>query len=98
MLKPICPECYTKNVNKNEIKKRTLYFYDKSEVKTEIQSYKCKKCGKKFKTNISEIVDDNSNYTHEFKRKSLELVALFYGSVRNVAYKVKQDTGVSVSQ
>jgi transposase-like protein len=67
-------------------------------VKAEIQSYKCKKCGKKFKTDISEIADDNSNFTHEFKMKSLELVALFFGSVRNVAYKVKKDTGVSVSR
>lgn len=56
-----------------------------------------KKCGKKFKTDISEIVDENSNFTHEFKKKSLELIALFYGSLRNVAYKVKKDTKVDVS-
>ena len=48
LFKPFCPECYTKNVNKDQIKRRTLYFYDKRDVKTEIQSYKCKKCGKKF--------------------------------------------------
>ena len=57
-----------------------------------------KKCGKRFKTDISEIVADNSNFTHEFKRKSLELVGLFFGSVRNVAYKVKEDTGVNISR
>jgi len=98
MLMPFCPECYTKKVNRDEIKNRVLYFYDKGEVKAEIQSYKCNKCSKKFKTDISTIVTNNSNFTHEFKRKSLELVALFFGSVRNVAYKVKEDTGVSVSQ
>jgi hypothetical protein len=43
MFKPFCPECYTNKVNKDEIKKRILYFYVQSEVKTEIQSYKCKK-------------------------------------------------------
>jgi transposase-like protein len=97
MFKPYCPECYNNKTNKDEIKRRKLYFYDKGEVKTEIQSYKCKKCGKKFKTDISEIVDDNSNFTHEFKNKSLELVSLFFGSLRNVVYKVNKDTGVNVS-
>jgi transposase-like protein len=97
MFKPFCLDCYTKKINKDEIKKRKLYFYDKGEVKTEIQSYKCKKCGKKFQTDISEIVEDNSNFTHEFKNKSLELVALFFGSLRTVVYKVKKDTRIDVS-
>ena len=57
-----------------------------------------KKCGKKFNTDISEIVEDNSNFTHDFKCKCLELVGLFFGSVRNVTYKVKKDTGVNISQ
>ncbi|MDR2829945.1 MAG: hypothetical protein LBB45_02740 [Methanobrevibacter sp.] len=43
-------------------------------------------------------IEPYSNYTHEFKRKSLELVGLFFGSVRNVAYRVKKDTGVNISQ
>lgn len=67
-------------------------------MKSEIQAYKCNKCGKKFNTDISEIVEENSNFTHEFKSKCLELVGLFFGSVRKVAYKVKKDTGVNISQ
>jgi len=63
-------------------------------VKTEIQTYKCKKCGKKFNT---EIVEENSNFTHDFKNKCLELVGLFFGSVRNIVYEVKKGTGVSIS-
>jgi hypothetical protein len=90
MFRPFCLECYTKHVNKDEIKRKILYFYEKSEMKTEIQSYKCKKCGKKFQTDISEIIEYNSNFTHEFKEKSLELVSIFYGSLRNVVYKVKK--------
>ena len=62
-----------------------------------IQRYKCKKCGKKFKTDISEVVDDNSNFTNEFKEKCMELAGLFFGSIRKIAYKVKKDTGIDIS-
>ena len=31
------------------------------------------------------------------KNKSLELVSLFYGSLRDVVYKLKKDTGVNIS-
>jgi hypothetical protein len=98
MFEPFCPECFSKFVIKNGVKERTLYFYDKGVVKAEIQAYKCKKCGKKFSTDISEIVEENSNFTHDFKSKCIELVGLFFGSVRNIAYKVKKDTGVNISQ
>ncbi len=98
MFKPFCPECFSKFVIKNGVNERTLYFYDKGVVKTEIQSYKCKKCGKKFNTDISEVVEDNSNFTHDFKSRCIELVGLFFGSVRSIAYKVKKDTGVNISQ
>jgi len=48
MFEPFCPECFSKFVIKNGVKERKLYFYDKGVVKTEIQTYKCNKCGKKF--------------------------------------------------
>ncbi len=83
MLHPFCPDCFSKNVNKNGFKERKIISYNKGVVKTAIQDYKCNKCGKKFKTDISDIVEENSNFTHEFKRKCLELVGLFFGSVRN---------------
>ncbi|GAB6055796.1 hypothetical protein JCM15415_11120 [Methanobacterium movens] len=54
--------------------------------------YKCIKCDKKFKTNISNIVDDNSNFTHEIKEKCIELTGLFFESIRKIAYKIKKDT------
>jgi transposase-like protein len=98
MLKPFCPECFSKYVIKNGFKERKLYFYHEGVVNTEIQMYKCKKCGKKFKTNISDIVDNNSNFTHQFKEKCIELAGLFFGSIRKIAYKIKKDTGISISR
>ncbi|OPX58246.1 MAG: hypothetical protein A4E25_01766 [Methanobacterium sp. PtaB.Bin024] len=97
MLEPFCPECFSKSVIKNGLKERKLIFYDKGTVESEIQAYKCKKCGKKFNTDVSEIVEDNSNFTYDFKSRCIELVGLFFGSVRNVAHRVKKDTKVDIS-
>ncbi len=47
------------------------------------KSISVKECAKKFKTNIS---DENSNFTHEFKEKCIEF-DLFFGSKRKIAYK-----------
>ena len=97
MLEAFCPECFTRSVIKNGVKGRKLIFYNKKKIKTEIQAYKCKKCNKKFNTDISELIENNSNFTRDFKSKCLELVGLFFGSLRNVAYKVKKDTGIHIS-
>jgi hypothetical protein len=98
MFEPYCTKCYSKNLIKNGIKARKLYFHDEGLVEAEVQVYKCKKCGKTFKTDVSEIVKDNCNFTHDFKSKNLELEGLFFGSIRNIAYKLEKDTGISVSR
>jgi len=77
-----------------ELKKERFIFMIKELWKQKFRLIECKKCGKKFNT---EIVEENSNFTHDFKSKCLELVGLFFGSVRNIAYKVKKDTGVDIS-
>lgn len=43
MMIPFCPECFSKYAIKNGFKERTLYFYHKGVINTEIQMYKCKK-------------------------------------------------------
>jgi len=58
-------------VIKDRFKEWKLHFYYRRGLLTlKIQMYKCKKCGKKFKTDISEVVDDNSNFTNEFKESA----------------------------
>jgi len=86
-------------VIKDRFKEWKLHFYYRRGLLTlKIQRYKCKKCGKKFKPDIPEVVDDNSNFTNEFKEKCMELAGLFFGSIRKIAYKVKEDTGISISR
>ena len=69
----------------------------KKRLKPKFKHINAKKCNKKFNSDISEIIEDNSNFTYDFKSKCLELVGLFFGSLRNVAYKVKKDTGIHIS-
>jgi len=69
----------------------------KKRLKPKFKHINAKKCNKKFNSDISEIIEDNSNFTYDFKSKCLELVGLFFGSVRNIAYKVKKDTGIHIS-
>ncbi|MDR0900666.1 MAG: hypothetical protein LBM26_03310, partial [Methanobrevibacter sp.] len=97
MKNPYCPECNSTSINLNALYYRKLYYYDKGEVNAALQKYKCKKCDKEFITDIKSIVEDNSNFTLDFKEKTLELVGLFYGSVRKVAQRVKNDTGINIS-
>ncbi|MDR0911883.1 MAG: hypothetical protein LBM96_04685 [Methanobrevibacter sp.] len=97
MKNPYCPECNSTSINLNALYYRKLYYYDKGKVNVGLQKYKCKKCSKEFITDIKSIVEDNSNFTLEFKEKTLELVGLFYRSVRKVAQRVKNDTGINIS-
>jgi len=94
---PFCPSCKSRLVSKHSIHSRKLYFYDKGEVKVQMDRYKCDKCGKTFNTDLSSVVESNSNYTLDFIEKVLDLVGIFYGSLRSVAYKVKKDTEIDIS-
>lgn len=98
MFEPYCPACYSKNLIKNGIKSLKLYFHNKGLVEVEIQVYKCKKCDKIFKTDISEIVKIIAISHMISRNKSLELGGLFFESIRNIGYNLEKDTGISVSR
>ena len=58
-------ECFSKFVTKNGFKERKFIVMMKNR---QLRfTYKSKKCGKKFNTDISEIVEENSNFTHVFR-------------------------------
>ncbi len=98
MLYPFCPDCFSKKVSKKwDLKKEKSYLTIKALLKLQFRLINVINVVKSSKQTFLEIVEDNSNFTHEFKRKCLELVGLFFGSVRNIAYRVKKDTGVDIS-
>lgn len=46
---------------------------DKTNVK--VQRYICKHCGKTFQTDLTSLVDKNSNFTNELKSESEHLIS-----------------------
>ncbi len=57
-----------------DLKKEKFIVMMKKSLQLRFKLINLKKCGKKFNTDISEIVEENSNFTHVFKSKCLELV------------------------
>ena len=87
---PICPHCRSKNVLNNGYSSRKLYFLVKGEKTVFIQGYKCKECGKKFSTDLSNLVNPNSNITLpviEFIRDEYSFYNASLHSIRESLFK-----------
>ena len=59
----LCPSCKSHHTVKNGTYERKLIFLRIGEKICTIQKYKCKKCGKVFCTDLSSLVNANSNIT-----------------------------------
>ena len=59
----LCPSCKSHYTVKNGTYERKLIFLRIGEKICTIQKYKCKKCGKVFYTDLSSLVNVNSNIT-----------------------------------
>lgn len=69
---------------KHDIIKRKLIFKDIGEITVLVQRYICKKCGKTIITDISDVVDENSNYAKDIRDKVIQLGADFLLSLNNI--------------
>ena len=65
-----CPYCGTRHVVKYGFTNRTLIFKEIGKTKVKVQRYICKRCGKTFQTDLTSLVDKNSNFTNELKSES----------------------------
>lgn len=87
---PFCPKCYSRDVSKNSTSERKLIFLNYGEVKGLVQIYKCKKCGKIFVSDLSEIVSKNNNIT----KAVIDVISSLYSiaglslhRIREILYK-----------
>ena len=59
-----CPFCGTHHVVKYGFTNITLVFKEIGRTKIKVQRYICKRCGKTFQTDLTSLVDKNSNFTN----------------------------------
>ena len=94
---PRCPHCGTRHIMKYRFTKRTLIFKEIGKTKVKVQRYICKGCSKTFQTNLTSLVDKNSNFTNELKSEYEHLISDYLGSLKNVCKSLIKFFGISVS-
>ena len=92
-----CPYCGRKKVVKNGFTSRSLVFKKIGRTDVKVQRYKCKECGKSFQTDLTALVDKNSNFTNELKEGSMHFISDYLGSLNNVCKTFKEIFGIRVS-
>ena len=92
-----CPHCGTRHVVKYGFTKRTLVFKEIGKINVKVQRYICKRCDKTFQTDLTSLVDKNSNFTNELKSESEHLISDYLGSLKNVCKSFKKFFGITVS-
>lgn len=93
----LCPYCGTYHVVKYGFTKRTLIFKEIGKTNVKVQRYICKRCGKTFQTDLTSLVNKNSNFTNELKSESEHLISDYLGSLKNVCKSFKKFFGITVS-
>ncbi|AMK16373.1 hypothetical protein [Methanobrevibacter olleyae] len=92
-----CPFCGTRHVVKYGFTDRILVFKEIGRTCVKIQRYICKRCDKTFQTDLTSLVDKNSNFTKELKNESEHLISNYLGSLNNVCKSFKKFFGISIS-
>ena len=92
-----CPFCNSRHVVKYGFTKRILVFKEIGRTEVKVQRYSCKRCGKTFQTDLTSLVDKNSNFTNELKKESEHLISDYLGSLKNVCKSFKKFFGISIS-
>lgn len=92
-----CPHCSRKNVVKYGFTDRILVFKKIGRTKVKVQRYMCKECGQTFQTDLTTLVDKNSNFTNELKEGSMHFLSDYLGSLRNICKTFKEIFGINIS-
>lgn len=73
-----------------------MVFKEIGKTKVKVQRYICKRCSKTFQTDLTSLVDKNSNFTNELKSESEHLISDYLGSLKNVCKSFKKFFGITV--
>lgn len=81
--KVVCKCCFNNRLHKHGFTKRTLRYVDEGDVKVKVQRYRCPKCGKTYQVDLSDIVDENANITHDLRNFVRKTFTHFFFSLNN---------------
>lgn len=94
---PRYPHCRTRHIIKYGFTERNLVFKEIGKTNVNVQRYICKRCDKTFQTDLTNLVDKNSNFTNELKSEYEYLISDYLESFKNVCKSFKKFFGITVS-
>ena len=96
-LNVVCPECKSHDVVKNGTYSRKLIFLINGEQNCIVQKYKCNKCGNVIYTDLSNIVNGNTNITILVIEHVEYLYSYFSGSLHKIRKSLKKEHNIEIS-
>lgn len=92
-----CPSCKSRNVIYDSVINRKLVFLRIGRKNCDIQKYKCQECGYRFKTDLSSIVNENTNVTLPVMRHIIHLYCYFTGSLYKIQKSIDKEHKINIS-
>ena len=92
-----CPKCGSHDIVKNGTYSRKLIFLTIGEQNCIVQKYKCNKCGHILYTDLSSIVNGNSNITIPVIEHIEYLYSYFNGSLHKIRKSLKKEHNIEIS-
>jgi transposase-like protein len=98
LVNPVCPECGSSKVVKQEFRKRNPKLADFGELEIYVRRYKCHHCGRKFTTRIEGVVKPNDQYARLVKEYVNAAIAKGYSSLSELQFQVFVNFGLLPSR
>jgi transposase-like protein len=98
LVNPVCPECGSSKVIKQEFRKRNPKLADFGELEIYVRRYKCHHCGRKFTTSIEGVVKPNDQYARLVKEYVNTSIAKGYSSLSELRFQVFANYGLLPSR
>jgi transposase-like protein len=93
-INPVCPNCNSYKVIKQEYRPRNPIIDDPVPFRIFLRRYKCKNCGKKFITSLNSVIKSGHRYAKIFKEKLNLLIETGYRSLRKTREDFRNFFGV----
>jgi transposase-like protein len=97
MINPICPDCGESNYTKQGFYEVNPKFENNEKIKIWLQRYYCKKCNKKFSTNLGSIKEKFKTFFAPIKEKVRQTKLNRRGSLRGIQKDFKIFLGLDIS-